>query len=500
MKKNTFEIDNITWNDLSLEDIFSRLNCCITSAGEDYLYNRLRNPYIERCGEFDAQTRLFDEAEKIKKNSKLIDALNKTAKLKNYKYLEEIEKFKSEEIKSNTKHYVIGLLVIISFCMFFVVPGPALIAFFIMVAYAVSDYFRTKNIIAGKLSVFNYIIRMIKAFSKVKDSDYEELSEYNCLIARLDEIRAEFKPFMRGTFIISESAKTNSNPFSLLFDYVRMIFHVDIIKYNAMIGFLNKHIDEAIEFYYIVGKIDCALCISSINERKDVYIKDLCKPNFVDEYKNLYLEDAYHPSVKDSVSNSINTKRNVLITGCNASGKSTFLKTVAINAIFAQGLGLCFAKKYEAPFMRIYSSMALKDSIDSGESYFMAEIKSLKRIVDDSANPVLCVVDEVLRGTNTVERIAASVEILKSLNKEKVLCFAATHDIELTDLLSEDYDNYHFSEDVLEDDVRFSYLIKEGPANSRNAIRLLSLLGYDANIVNNATNRADNFIKSGKWK
>ena len=88
----------------------------------------------------------------------------------------------------------------------------------------------------------------------------------------------------------------------------------------------------------------------------------------------------------------------------------------------------------------------------------------------DGEGKVLCFVDEVLRGTNTVERIAASTQILKSLCHPGVLCFAATHDIELTELLQKDFDNYHFEEDIRDGDIFFNYRIKEGRATTRNAI------------------------------
>ena len=113
--------------------------------------------------------------------------------------------------------------------------------------------------------------------------------------------------------------------------------------------------------------------------------------------------------------------------------------------------------------------------------YDILEITSLKRVMDaistDGA-PVLCFVDEVLRGTNTIERIAASVQILKSLTNRSDLCFAATHDIELTHLLQEEYDNYHFKEEIEENDMSFSYNILNGRAQSRNAIKLLGKHGY----------------------
>ena len=103
----------------------------------------------------------------------------------------------------------------------------------------------------------------------------------------------------------------------------------------------------------------------------------------------------------------------MLLTGSNASGKSTFLKSVALNAILAQTIYTVMADSYRAPYFRIYSSMALKDNLMGNESYFIVEIKSLKRIYEsaDEKVPMLCLIDEVLRGTNTVERIAASSQI-----------------------------------------------------------------------------------------
>ena len=131
----------------------------------------------------------------------------------------------------------------------------------------------------------------------------------------------------------------------------------------------------------------------------------------------------------------------------------------------------------------------------------MAEIKAMKRILDSASkeNMVVCMVDEVLRGTNTVERIAASTQILKSLTKENVLCMAATHDVELTRTLEKEYDNYHFEESMDQDDVRFSYCLKKGRANSSNAINLLEHLGYDDNLVIKAREMVNRFEQQGEW-
>ena len=195
----------------------------------------------------------------------------------------------------------------------------------------------------------------------------------------------------------------------------------------------------------MTGVQTCALPISSLSGR-------YCRPEFIsddEKTKTLSFEEAYHPlisdsgsdssisnsisnsvsnSISNSISNSLSCEKNVLITGSNASGKSTFLKMTAINACMAQSFNTVFAKSYKAPYYDIYSSMALSDNLSEGESYYIVEIKSLKRILDavkKSKRRVLCFIDEVLRGTNTIERISASAQVLKSFSHNNVQCFAA---------------------------------------------------------------------------
>ncbi|MDE7359067.1 MAG: hypothetical protein K2N39_06520, partial [Lachnospiraceae bacterium] len=169
----------------------------------------------------------------------------------------------------------------------------------------------------------------------------------------------------------------------------------------------------------------------------------------------------------------------------------------------AQTVHTCAAAAYKAPFYRIYSSMSLRDDLAGGDSYYMVEIKSIKRILDqverEGERPVLCFVDEVLRGTNTVERIAASTQIMKKLAGGRALCFAATHDVELTKLLGQEYDNYHFEERIEENDISFPYKLMEGPASTRNAIALLRMLKYDERITAEAEAMAERFLKDGSW-
>ena len=150
----------------------------------------------------------------------------------------------------------------------------------------------------------------------------------------------------------------------------------------------------------------------------------------------------------------------------------------------------------------VFTSMALRDSVKNGESYFIAEIKSIKRIIDyaNAETPCLCLIDEVLRGTNTIERIAASSQVLLELAGQNCICIAATHDIELTFILEGSYHNVHFQETITDHGILFDYRLRDGRATSRNAIKLLQLMGYSAAIVEEAEKRADGFVSQGSWK
>lgn len=129
--------------------------------------------------------------------------------------------------------------------------------------------------------------------------------------------------------------------------------------------------------------------------------------------------------------------------------------------------------------------MAVKDDLLAGESYFIREIRYLRRILDELEEDkmMLCAIDEILRGTNTGERLRASRAILGYLKNKNCIALVATHDRELTDLLKEDYDNFHFSEEIGESDIRFTYRILPGPSASHNAIKLLEFAGFPREII-----------------
>lgn len=491
------QIDDITWNDLSMDDVFKRMNYTFSSAGEEMLYYTLRTPKAskEELTHFEELVQFFTEhTEERVKLQLLFHKLGRTGKFSMYDYLDHLDILGR---RSNRKHWILNLLYIPAIICCVMVPSKGILLLVGLMLYNMFGYFAEKKEIDPYITSFAYIMKLMDAAHKVENIRLDELKE------EMDVLRAHRKnlsSFKRGSFWLMSSGRMSGsgNPLDILLDYVRMIVHLDLIKFNSMLEQVRLHVDDVDALFETLGLLETAIAVGAYRTSLTAY----CIPTLVEgKEKVLKAEALYHPLIANPVKNSITTRKGVLLTGSNASGKSTFLKTVALNAVFARTIHTVLADAYESSYFHICSSMSLRDDLAGGESYYMVEIRAIKRILDLAAagEPVLCFVDEVLRGTNTVERIAASTEILKSLSKDNVMCFAATHDVELTGLLEQVYDNYHFEEEIVDGDVCFNYRLLNGKATTRNAIKLLQVMGYEESIIENANRRAEAFLAGGKW-
>lgn len=491
-------VDDITWNDLDMDQVYQQMNHTKSAMGQEYFYYLLRCPVTDPK-ELEERERLISFFQAEEEARFLLQGefvtIGKEGSFSVYGYLDKINLLKKETGISSVIQFVAFVGGVIS-CFF--VPDIMILPTAVIAAVNMVTYYKRKAEMDKFYRLFAFIVRMIRFSETVSALNIRELQSY---FDRLKEKQGKFRKFCRGSWLVVGGGNMEGNITDILMDYVRLLTHVDIIKFQSMAREVLRLQKDLMDIYETVGFLDSMLATASYRER----MKAWCVPEIVQaQGREAYLEadEIYHPLLKAPVKNTIHAQRNVLLTGSNASGKSTFIKTVAINAILAQTVHTVLADRYRSVYFRIYSSMALRDDIMSSESYYMVEIKSLKRIVDqamESGEPVLCFIDEVLRGTNTVERIAASTEILGMLAANNAFCFAATHDIELTELLKEQYDNYHFEEQVEEDDVVFDYRLRKGRAVTRNAIKLLHMIGYDPDIVQRAQRRVEHFVEKGSW-
>lgn len=495
--KNSFVIDEITWNDLDMDRIFMLMNQTVSSAGEDYLYAMLHRPEFseERLKERERLFCFFEKEEKTRIRCQQI--LTTLRKPRGFSLYQSIHVEKDCQVGSPIREILSCVLFFASLVAFMIVPAYGVFAFLAVSGINIITYLKGKEEINRYLGGFRSVMQLIGCADTLEKAGISELSEYT---KRLKDCKKALGSFRKGSFLVVNHDGMETGPEAVMLDYIRMMTHIDLIKFNSMMKAMREHQKEIEEMIEIFGLLDACISIASFRELLPYY----CSPKFDSDKKRAVLdvENLYHPLILEPVANSIKTTKAVLVTGSNASGKSTFLKMVAINAILAQTIHTCMATECKMSYFRVMTSMALRDDLESKESYYIVEIKSLKRILDSAKEetPLLCIVDEVLRGTNTIERIAASSEILASLCLPHVLSFAATHDIELTYMLEEYYTNYHFEEEVKKDDVKFNYLLKKGRVTTRNAIRLLKMTGYDDSIVEASKNAVVRFEQEGSWK
>jgi len=490
-----FQIDDITWNDLGMDDVFRRINYCVSSTGDEVLYHMLRTPALEKekLEHFEDIVTYFSEhEEELIKYQCFMHKLGSTGKYSIYDYLYYLERLD----RHDNKREILSILFFVAFIVLACFQaGMGVACILIWSLFQLKRYFKVKNSYEPYLTSLAYIMRMVDVGQEVSEALPEVCAKEK---EEIKQAAKQLKKAKKGSNWVFGSLYKTGSPEDVLFDYVRMFFHVDLIYFNHMLDELMLHKDQVDEMITAMGTVEAA---GSVSRYRASLENGWCRPQFGEG--KLQVENGYHPLLTNPVKNTIQTGKNVLLTGSNASGKSTFLKTTALAALLAQTINTVTADEYQAPFYRLYSSMSLKDDLDSGDSYYIVEIKSIKRILDqmqESDTKVLCFVDEVLRGTNTVERIAASTQILLSMCGEKIQCFAATHDIELTGLLEGYFENYHFEEEIKDGDVLFNYRLQPGKATTRNAIKLLEIMGYEPDIIEKARTQADVFLKLGIWQ
>ena len=488
LKNVKFCLDEITWNDLDMDRIFKEMDRTQSSAGDEYLYHILRSP------KFAADPRLEEVVSYYMSHPKerlalsiALSDMGRTGKYSIYDYINNLDALDGRDV---IREYILLMAYVAVIALMLIIHSPVggvLLA--VLVMYAGITYFSGKKKIEPYIVSFSYVFRLLTGVKKIAACKDEGIE------IELDRLKASYgrmSGFSRFSSIVMTSG--GSDPIQIILDYIKIFTHIDIIRFYGMRRQVMDHADDIDEMLTVIGFVDSCIAIGSYRE----YLGRFCVPEFTDG--GYSATGLYHPLLADPVSNDVTLSRGMLLTGSNASGKSTMLKTIALSALLAQSVNTVPADSYKAPAYRIYTSLSVSDDIMHGYSYYMAEIKALKLIVDEGKNeetPILACVDEVLRGTNTVERISASTVIMRQLSEANGLILAATHDLELTELLEDCYDNYHFEELLEGEDIRFNYKLMPGRATTKNAIKLLSVTGYDEKLVKEADDMAKRFEKTG---
>ncbi|MCL2404383.1 MAG: hypothetical protein FWC92_02420 [Defluviitaleaceae bacterium] len=477
-------VDSITWNDLDMDNVFHRINACQTSVGEEYLYYCLHELPLNKQAitQREGLIQFFENNPETRLDVQALLA-SRVGK-ENYNGLTSLMFAPSISFLKHRHLYTFLAIVPLLLSLVLIVSVPigvvCIVASFVV---NMMVYYRVKHHIAIESPSIKYltnILRCCKGLSRIKTLETQPI---------MNEIRSYYKSLKSIMRNIPTMTSMTGDIADMFLEYLNIIFLYDIRKYNTFMKTIKERSEEFHALYRAFGEVDMSICISSFRLSLPYY----CLPEFGTQ-RDVEFTDIYHPLIPSPVANTGSFSNNSIITGSNASGKSTFIKAMAINGILAQTINTCAAKSFNTRFSIIATSMVMRDDLTAGDSYFIVEIKSLKRILDLAQKyPCTCFIDEILRGTNTIERIAASAAVLEYLSNQDVLCVAASHDIELTQILAAKYENYHFCEQVMDDGIVFDYKLKQGPSTTRNALKLLKFMDFEGSIVERAESLAKGY-------
>jgi hypothetical protein len=481
-KSSYQSIADRTFEDLDLEELFLLIDRTTTRPGQQFLYHTIRSIPPD-----NSQTDKFEKViEWLEQNPDKLTALLPDLSVLNHKdayYIPSL--FLEKHIQKPRWFPAIQLLSLASVgsALFAFLFPQLLIALLLLLTVNFGIHYWNKSNLYQYSASIPQLLALNSLIKRIAGSGYKQEMDPDVLKSSLaiDGLGFRMKIFKLEARLQSEIGQA----VEYLAEVIKALFLIEpLVLFNVLEELESRkaHVRKLFEF---VGYFDVAISIASLRKTLPYY----CKPGFLESEKHIQGSDVYHPLIFGAVGNSITlSEKSALLTGSNMSGKTTFIRTIGINAIIGQTLNTCFAKEFVMPRMKVFSAIRITDDLLSEKSYYFEEVLTIKKLLNESESefPCLFLLDELFKGTNTIERIASGKAVLSYLSKSENIVLAATHDQELADLLAGSFDLFHFTETFQGDQILFDYKIKPGKLLTTNAIRILELNEYPAELTSEA--------------
>ncbi|MCB9195296.1 MAG: DNA mismatch repair protein MutS [Flavobacteriales bacterium] len=468
------------WIDLDMDLFFAYADRTTSKIGQQYLYHKFR--CIDKDRDYEIQERVISE---LKTNpeelNKSLYWLNKLSHHNSY-HLPNL--FNGKHISLPRYFFLIpflsasALLIII---LSFVNPNFFILFLGLFPIHAIIHYTNKKNV-----NTYIYSIPLLLTLNKVAKelsrlTLFKNLSrDISTSIHSIDKIKKRIAVFKLEQKIESDLEVI----YWFFLELIKITFLLEPLLLFSVIDHIKKDKKEIENVFEFVGNIDMIISIYGLRE----HITNYCKPQFSSSELSICFKYLTHPLIKDCVTNSLETSKSCLITGSNMSGKTTFIRAIGISYISGLVLNTCFAEQFNVSLAEINSVIRITDDITTSSSYFLKEVDSMKNIIKkcDNGSFQIVLLDELFKGTNTKERIANSKAILSFLQKRNCLVFVSTHDLELTDLLKDEFKLFFFSETIDNDHLSFNYKLQSGTLKVGNATKILDHFDYPIEIISEA--------------
>ncbi|MBS1533327.1 MAG: DNA mismatch repair protein MutS [Bacteroidetes bacterium] len=338
------------------------------------------------------------------------------------------------------------------------------------------------DLIAGKLGTA--LGHFVTAFKGIEQEDWQT-DLLKSLVNRLKSNEAQtVSDAIKALSILIDKLNYRLNVVAAIF--LNAFFLWDIRQIIAIEKWKTDNRERLEDAFEVLAEYEALISLASLH----VNYPQWCFPEIVEgEGYTLTTKDLGHPLIKPvyRVTNDYelnDTYKIDIITGSNMAGKSTFLRTIGINAVLALcGAPVC-AASMRVSEMTVLSYMRIKDSLNESTSTFKAELDRLKMLLAavDSGQKVFFLIDEMLRGTNSVDKYLGSRSVIIRLAKQKGVGLVATHDLQIAELEKQYPDyirNFYFDIQVKDGEMLFDYKMKEGECKTFNASMLLKQIGID---------------------
>nr|WP_320119351.1 hypothetical protein [uncultured Marinifilum sp.] len=471
-----------TCNDLDFDELMMFLDRTNSKPGQQFLYNKLREiPDSPNANELDEEliSRFTIDVDFRIKIQLLLERLNQREAY----YITTL--FQDQAIKRPKFFGIMRMLSFTSIFSVILLPFNPHLAFVLLIVFIINICFHLWN----KRNLSQYIdsIPQLLQLNRIakKLYQYKELSVLNPDLSKAFKSTDKVKNRMQFFKLNSDIQGDFQIIFWSVLELIKIIFLMEPLLFFSVIRQLETKRKDIEAVFSFVGHIDSLISIASL--RKGCNLS--CIPKIDINNNKISAEKIYHPLIINCVTNNIEVNdKSILLTGSNMSGKTSFIRTIGINIITGQTLNTCFADSIIIPRTCIYSAIRISDDLMNDKSYYFEEVLSIKEMINKASDDItnLFLLDEIFKGTNTIERISAGKAVLSALAKNNNIVFVSTHDIELTDLLENEYELYHFSEIVNDKCVDFDYRLKEGRLKNRNAIKILQINNYPDYLIKEA--------------
>lgn len=306
-----------------------------------------------------------------------------------------------------------------------------------------------------------------------RDFNSEKLVEIQKCLAG-SEITASVAIKELGQISSRANLRQNVMPWIIL----NMTLLWDLVTAIRFEAWKQKYAEHAESWFIALGEFESLLSFSHFPN----VTSQTCLPTVVSD-KTVEAKRLGHPLIINDkrVTNNVACKNNIfIISGSNMSGKTTFMRTVGVNLVLARTGSFVCAEEMNFSQLEIMTSMRIADNLSEGISTFYAELKRIKGIIDMAISKpeMLFLIDEIFRGTNSVDRLVGAKTILEKLNELGVVGMITTHDLELCEMTNEyqRIKNYSFSEHYTENEIQFDYKMKAGVSTTTNAKYLMKMM------------------------